>query len=232
MICLLRAFRLGLLLCGMVLTAPGAVGETTVHPAPKPKTAPPAKPTPVVQPHGTAHPQKAPPKPAAAAPKATEPAPPPAEPPKATDSEPAKGSNTGLPLPRFAALGSNQVNLRIGPDLRYKIEWTYQRKDLPVQIVDEHENWRRIRDPDGTEGWVQRPLLTSRRSFLVLGEERALRRRAEDAADPIARLKPGVIGAIRKCEAESAWCEARVGDYRGWIKRSEIWGVTADEAVN
>ena len=151
----------------------------------------------------------------------------PAPPPK-----PSIGSATGLPLPRFAALGSNQVNLRIGPDLRYKIEWTYQRKDLPVQIVEEHENWRRIRDPEGTEGWVQRPLLTSRRSFLVQGEERVLRRRAEDGADPVARLKPGVIGAIRKCEAESPWCEAKVGDYRGWIKRSEIWGVAGDEAIN
>jgi SH3-like domain-containing protein len=146
--------------------------------------------------------------------------------------KPTTGSATGLPLPRYAALGSNQVNLRIGPDLRYKIEWTYQRKDLPVQIVEEHENWRRIRDPDGTEGWVQRPLLTSRRSFLVQGEERVLRRRPEDNAEPVARLKPGVIGSLRKCEAESAWCEARVGDYHGWIKRSEIWGVTPDEAVN
>ena len=146
--------------------------------------------------------------------------------------KPSIGSATGLPLPRFAALGSNQVNLRIGPDLRYKIEWTYQRKDLPVQIVEEHENWRRIRDPEGTEGWVQRPLLTSRRSFLVQGEERALRRRAEDGADAVARLKPGVIGAIRKCEAESPWCEAKVGDYRGWIKRSEIWGVAGNEAIN
>ena len=79
---------------------------------------------------------------------------------------------------------------------------------------------------------MQRPLLTSRRSFLVQGEERALRRRAEDGADAVARLKPGVIGAIRKCEAESPWCEAKVGDYRGWIKRSEIWGVARDEAIN
>jgi SH3-like domain-containing protein len=155
--------------------------------------------------------------------KPPEPAPPP---------KPTIGSATGLPLPRYAALGSNQVNLRIGPDLRYKIEWTYQRKDLPVQIVEEHQIWRRIRDPDGTEGWVQRPLLTSRRSFLVAGEERALRRRPEDNAEPVARLKPGVIGSLRKCDADSAWCEARVGDYRGWIRRGEIWGVTAGEAVN
>ncbi|MDO9710620.1 SH3 domain-containing protein [Paracraurococcus lichenis] len=145
---------------------------------------------------------------------------------------PKVGSATGLPLPRYAALGSNQVNLRIGPDLRYKIEWTYQRKDLPVQIVEEHDIWRRIRDPEGTEGWVQRPLLTSRRTFLVEGAERVLRSRPAENAEAVARLKPGVIGSLRKCDAESTWCEARVGDYRGWIKRSEIWGVTPDEAVN
>ncbi|MFZ4405899.1 MAG: SH3 domain-containing protein [Paracraurococcus sp.] len=231
--------------------APAAPKPPVRPPTPaKPAATAPAKPPPTVQqrpgtsnsakpvpppPAGTAK-RKASPAAAAAgaaagaaaigAPTAPAPAAPPPPP------KPSLGSATGLPLPRYAALGSNQVNLRIGPDLRYKIEWTYQRKDLPVQIVEEHENWRRIRDPEGTEGWVQRPLLTSRRSFLVLGEERALRRRAEDAAEPVARLKPGVIGAIRKCEAASPWCEAKVGDYRGFIRRSEIWGVTGDEAIN
>ncbi|TCZ52753.1 hypothetical protein EXY23_26105 [Roseicella aquatilis] len=166
----------------------------------------------------------------AAAGAAIAPAPAPAAP--APPPKPTTGSATGLPLPRYAALGSNQVNLRIGPDLRYRIEWTYQRKDLPVQIVEEHENWRRIRDPEGTEGWVQRPLLTSRRSFLVQGEERVLHRRPDEQSEAVARLKAGVIGSLRKCEAESAWCEARVGDYRGWIRRSEVWGVAPDEAVN
>ncbi|WP_128080084.1 SH3 domain-containing protein [Roseicella frigidaeris] len=214
--------------------------------AEKPAEKPPAHATPTVQPKpGSTAAKPATPaaaarrKPAPAAAAATAagvaagaaavalPAPVPAAPPR-----PSLGPATGLPLPRFAALGSNQVNLRIGPDLRYKIEWTYQRKDLPVQIVEEHENWRRIRDPEGTEGWVQRPLLTSRRSFLVQGEERVLRSRPEPEAAPVARLKPGVIGTIRRCEAESAWCEARVGDYRGWIRRSEVWGVAPDEAVN
>ena len=60
--------------------------------------------------------------------------------------------------------------MRIGPDLRYRIEWTYQRRDLPVQIIEEHQIWRKIRDPEGTEGWVQRPLLNARRTFLVPGE--------------------------------------------------------------
>lgn len=144
---------------------------------------------------------------------------------------PAVGSDTGRPLPRFAALGSNQVNLRVGPDLRFRIDWTYQRKDLPVQIIEEHQVWRRIRDPEGTEGWVQRPLLTSRRTFMVQGEERTLRRRPDGQAEAVAHLRPGVIGSLRRCEAGSAWCEARVGDYGGWIRRSEIWGVTSDEVI-
>ncbi len=156
----------------------------------------------------------------------------PEPPPAAAPPKPAVGTVTGLPLPRFAALGSNQVNLRIGPDLRYRIEWTYQRRDLPVQIVEEHQIWRKIRDPEGTEGWVQRPLLNARRTFLVQGEaERTLRRRPEPDASPVAHLKPGVIGLVRRCEAGNAWCEVRVGDHSGWLRRSEIWGVAADEAI-
>jgi SH3-like domain-containing protein len=155
-----------------------------------------------------------------------EPPPTPAAPPK-----PQVGTVTGLPLPRFAALGSNQVNLRIGPDLRYRIDWTYQRRDLPVQIIEEHQIWRKIRDPEGTEGWVQRPLLNARRTFLVQGEERALRRRPEPDATPVAHLKPGVIGLLRRCAAGSAWCEVRVADHEGWLRRSDIWGVGADEAI-
>ena len=153
--------------------------------------------------------------------------PPPAAPPK-----PPVGTVTGLPLPRFAALGSNQVNMRIGPDLRYRIEWTYQRRDLPVQIIEEHQIWRKIRDPEGTEGWVQRPLLNARRTFLVPGDgERTLRRRPEAEAPPVAHLKPGVIGLIRRCEAGSAWCEVKVADHAGWLRRTEIWGVSAEEAI-
>ncbi|WP_082012267.1 SH3 domain-containing protein [Belnapia sp. F-4-1] len=144
---------------------------------------------------------------------------------------PTVGADTGRPLPRFAALGSNQVNLRIGPDLRFRIDWTYQRKDLPVQIIEEHQVWRRIRDPEGTEGWVQRPLLTSRRTFIVQGEERTLRRRPDEQAEAVAHLRPGVIGSLRRCEAGSAWCEARIGDYSGWIRRRDIWGVMPDEVI-
>ncbi len=145
---------------------------------------------------------------------------------------PQVGPVTGLPLPRFAALRSDEVNLRAGPGTRYPIEWTFQRRDWPVEIIREHDVWRRIRDVDGTEGWVHVSTLTGRRSFLVRGrEERLLRRGPEADAPPVARLRPGVVGRIRRCEAGSDWCEAQVGAHRGWIQRAEIWGVAPGEEI-
>ncbi|MBW6401688.1 hypothetical protein KPL78_27800 [Roseomonas sp. HJA6] len=159
------------------------------------------------------------------------PAPAPATPP---EPQPSVGSVTSLPLPRFAALRSDEVNLRTGPGTRFPIEWTYQRRELPVEITREFELWRRIRDPDGTEGWVHQSTLMGRRSAIVRGapgSETPLRRRPEPDAAPVARLRPGVIVRLRQCEAGNPWCEAQTGDYRGYIRRADLWGVLPDEEI-
>ncbi len=183
--------------------------------------------TPVIQPRPAARhavsAAKAPPAPAVT------PAPLPEQP-----AEPGKGANTGLPLPRFAALRSDEVNLRSGPGTRYPIEWVYKRRDLPVKIEREFEIWRLVQDQEGVKGWVNQATLAPRRTAAVLGAvgtELALRRDAQDGASPVARLKPGVIVRLRSCEAKSDWCQAQVGDYRGWIRRTELWGVSPDEVI-
>jgi SH3-like domain-containing protein len=185
----------------------------------------------VVQPHGATHAQKPPPKP-----NATPAAPPPApaqppEPPKPPETEVNKGSNTGLPLPRFAALRSDEVNLRSGPGTRYPIQWVYKRRELPVEIEREFEVWRLVQDPDGIKGWVHQATLTGRRSFIVTGGDATLRREAQDNARPVAILKPGVIGHLRSCAAASDWCQVQAGDYRGYLKRSQVWGLLPGEVV-
>ena len=170
---------------------------------------------------------------AAATAGAAKPAEPAAAPPPA-ERAPTMGSVTSLPLPRFAALRSDEVNMRSGPGTRFPIEWTYQRRELPVEIVREFELWRRIRDPEGTEGWVHQSTLMGRRSFIVRGApgtEVMLRRRSEDQAQPVARLRPGVVGRLRACEANNPWCEAQIGEHRGYIKRADIWGVGPTEEV-
>jgi len=222
---------LRLLLCGMLLVAPGAMGQTTSGGRPSPTK---QKPTPVVQPHGALQPQKPPAKPTAAAlplPPIPVPPPGPVEPPKQAEADTAKGSNTGLPLPRFAALRSDEVNLRAGPGTRYPIEWIYKRRELPVEIQREFEVWRLVQDPDGTKGWVHQATLTGRRSFIVTGGDATLRHDAQDTASPVAILKRGVIGHIRSCAAASEWCQVQAGDYRGYLRRNQFWGALPGEVV-
>jgi len=247
-----------LLLIGLLGLAPAQVRAQTGTlqlPANKPAEAAPAKPaaaprapvqqlapapaTPVVRPHGPVHPAKPPeerqphrplplppPLPPAAA-SETAPVPPaPAKP-----FEPEKPAGTGLPLPRFAALRSDDVNLRAGPGTRYPIEWLYKRRDLPMEIEREFEVWRLVKDPDGTRGWVHEATLTGRRTFMVQGADATLRAEPNDDAAPVAVLKVGVIGRIRSCEAGSAWCRLQVGEYHGFLRRSQFWGALPDEVI-
>ncbi len=143
----------------------------------------------------------------------------------------AKGSVTGLPLPRFAALRADEVNLRAGPGQRFPIEWLYKRRGLPVQIEREFEVWRLVTVPDGAKGWVHEATLVGRRDLLVSGGDRILRASAADNARAVAILKPGVVGRIRDCAAGAEWCRVQVGDYRGWLRRSDFWGALPGEAI-
>ena len=217
-------------LVAMLLAIPAAAQQSPAPPAsnrPPPRTAPHAlarrDAAPVIQPKAGA----------AAKHPAARPAPPaPAPPPVAEKPpEPTKGSVTGMPLPRFAALRADEVYMRIGPGKHYPIEWVYKRRDLPVQIEREFEDWRLVRDQENTKGWVHQATLAPRRTGVVAGGEQVLRRDARDDAEPVARLKPGVIVRLRACDAASDWCQAQVQDYRGWMKRSEVWGLLPGESI-
>jgi len=135
---------------------------------------------------------------------------------------------SGLPIPRFVSLRSNEVNLRTGPGLTYPIEWIYKRKAMPVEVVEEFDTWRKIRDWEGSEGWVHQSMLDGKRSFLVTASEVYEMRLAPDyGAHPAARLSPGVIGDLLECGPD--WCRAEVQGYRGWVERSKIFGVLPKE---
>ena len=221
------------LACAVLLATAPAAAQTPPKPVPSTagaRLAPrvPVHAAPLVRPKpGT--PNHRPPSRPAAAPVPT-PVPPPAPEPE-KPPEPTKGSNSNLPLPRFATLRSEEVNMRTGPGTRYPIEWVYKRRDLPVQVTREFDVWRLVEDQEGVKGWVNQAVLAPRRSGVVVGGEQDLRGSAADTADPVARLKPGVIVRLRSCEANSEWCQASVGDYRGYIRRSALWGLLPGEAV-
>ena len=143
---------------------------------------------------------------------------------------PVQAAESGLPVPRFVSLRSDDVNLRTGPGARYPVDWVFHRKTLPVEILAEVDNWRKIRTVDGTEGWVHQNMLTGRRTAVVTGDVRTLRVRNDANATAVARLEPGVIGSLLECR--DAWCRLEVAGQKGWLPREELWGVLPTENFN
>jgi SH3-like domain-containing protein len=137
------------------------------------------------------------------------------------------GPVTKLPLPRYVSLRASEINVRRGPGLDYRIDWMFQRAGLPVRIVDEYNHWRRIADSDNSGGWVYHALLTSHRTALVTGAEVTLREDPSDGAPPAARAEQGVVAKLRQCRPD--WCELEADGHRGWVRKTEIWGVDPDE---
>jgi SH3-like domain-containing protein len=131
--------------------------------------------------------------------------------------------------PYFASLRADTVNLRTGPGERYPIEWVYKRKGLPVEVTAQVDVWRRVRDADGTEGWVQERMLAASRSVVVTGAARTLRADPDAAATAVARAEPGVIARLLECKGP--WCRVETQSIKGWLPRAEMWGVTPDENV-
>lgn len=139
------------------------------------------------------------------------------------------GADEALPIPRFASLKSDEVNLRAGPGEDKPKLWIYQRAGLPVEIIEEFDTWRRIRDYKGVVGWVSAALLSGKRTAIVTDERRTLHAKPDAAAPAVAELDPGVIGKLIECDG--AWCRLDVKGYQGWLLRTEFWGVFPDEVV-
>ena len=134
-----------------------------------------------------------------------------------------------LPLPRFASLKAAEVNLRTGPGASYPIDWVLTKPSMPVEILAEFETWRRIRDIQGTEGWVHQMMLSGKRTAIVTGAAREIRRKADPAAGVVAIAEPGVILTLLECEA--GWCRVDIQGKRGWLPRGSFWGAYDSERL-
>src|ERR1700759_3429375 len=115
---------------------------------------------------------------------------------------------SGLPVPRYVSLKSDHVNVRAGPTKDNDVAWVYTRNGLPVEITAEYENWRRVRDSEGAEGWVYHSLLSGRRTAVVTMKNKDELAPLYDRADPssaiAAKLQAGVVAQVKKCDAH--WC--------------------------
>ncbi len=139
-------------------------------------------------------------------------------------------STTGLALPRFASMGASQVNMRTGPGEQYPINWVYKREFLPVEIVQEFGPWRKVKDMDGIEGWVNGNLLSDQRTGVVLGQTRLLYSSNDAASRPLYRIEKGVVAKIIVCD--EGWCQLNADGKTGFILRQQIWGTYTAENFN
>ena len=134
---------------------------------------------------------------------------------------------SGLAIPRFVSLASDTVHMRAGPGVRYPITWVYKRLGTPFMVMAEHEYWRKVRDAEGTEGWIHRSLLSNRRTA-VLRDRVADLYKLPDSNSPITlRAEPGVIGKLLECT--KSWCRMELDTTRAWIPRTKIFGALDTE---
>jgi len=145
----------------------------------------------------------------------------------------ANGPVSGLPVPRFVSLKPDKVNVRGGPNRDHDVTWTYTRAGLPVEITAESDNWRRIRDSDGAEGWVYHSMLSGRRTAVVTAKGKdelvPLYAKEDPKAAVVARLQSGVVAAVKTCNG--TWCRITGSGFDGWIVQDRLWGVYPDEKV-
>lgn len=154
--------------------------------------------------------------------------------PAAAAARPAQPrSGSGLPLPRFVSLKATRVNLRVGPGRDYPVSWLFLKAGLPMEVIQEYDNWRRVRDSEGSEGWVFHSLLSGERTAIAApwlkGKSATIdmRRSADETSQIVARMEPGVVANVAECSF--GWCRVEAGNREGFVSQNELWGVYPGE---
>lgn len=132
--------------------------------------------------------------------------------------------------PYYASIAASKARMRTGPGRNYPASWLYVRADLPIKVVDIYRDWRKVEDPDGTQGWMQVGLLSDTRTAIIQGGIAVLRDGASPGAAVAWRAAPGVVGRISRCAR--GWCYIDVKGRGGFVEQAKLWGVDPGEDVD
>lgn len=131
--------------------------------------------------------------------------------------------------PYWASITAGEARMRTGPGRQFPVAWEFRRAGLPVRVIATYPNWRKVRDPDGAEGWIQANLLSGERTALLRGSAiRTLRDAPSAAGKIIWRAEPGVIGRISECAR--GWCKIDIRGKIGFVETVHLWGTDPGEA--
>lgn len=140
---------------------------------------------------------------------------------------PGRGSVTNMPLPRFVSLKGSEGNARRGPSLSHRIDWVFRHRDMPLMVTAEFGHWRRVEDRDGQGGWIHYSLLSGVRTAMITADLAELRASPRLDAGVVAKAENGAIVRLEDCGID--WCRVSAEGERGWLPKTEIWGVGKDE---
>ena len=141
------------------------------------------------------------------------------------------GKETGLEIPRYVSLKSNDANIRVGPSKNYPIEIKYIKKNYPLKVLEEYEDWRKVEDFQKNFGWIHKSLISGTRTGIVLSNDnKAIKLLNTLNGNVIGEIGKGNIVFLEKCKID--WCLVSFGNYRGWVDKKNIWGVKEKEITN
>jgi len=140
------------------------------------------------------------------------------------------GKETGLEIPRYISLKSNDANIRVGPSKNYPIEIKYIKKNYPLKVLEEYEDWRKVEDFQKNFGWIHKSLISGIRTGIILSNDnKTIKLLNTLNGNVIGEIGSGNIVFLEKCKID--WCLVSIGDYRGWIDKKNIWGIKEKEII-
>ncbi len=141
------------------------------------------------------------------------------------------GKETGLEIPRYVSLKSNDANIRVGPSKNYPIEIKFIKKNYPLKVLEEYEDWRKVEDFLKNFGWIHKSLISGTRTGIVLSNDnKAIKLLNTLNGNVIGEIGKGNIVFLEKCKID--WCLVSFGNYRGWVDKKNIWGIKEKEKTN
>lgn len=142
------------------------------------------------------------------------------------------GQQSQLPLPRFVSFRAEEVNLRAGPETHYPIEWIYRKKYLPIEVIAEFYHWRKIKDYEGSTGWVHKSLLSGLRTGITINRIQTLLAKPQEDSKIIAYIEPEVIVQLKKCQGQWCYIETMKDPISGWLNKDGLFGVYPNEIID
>ena len=140
------------------------------------------------------------------------------------------GKETGLEIPRYVSLKSNDANIRVGPSKNYPIEIKYIKKNYPLIVLDEYEEWRKVEDVKRNIGWIHKSLITGNRTGIVVSDyNETIKLLNTLDGKVIGEIGKGNIVYLEKCNID--WCFVAVKNFKGWMNKKYIWGVEQNEII-